>query len=201
MSEILQSKESVIKLYENEFQKPILEDELSHHGILGQKWGKKNGPPYPLDSKVSTGKRLKDTIGKISKKKKKSKQQVYKSNDEAIKSRDYDYISKHKDQFSTKEMNEIMNRVQTEERMSQFAKDHSNKTKIKKILKSKPMKAAASLAIASLGYASYQGLSGMKATPKRLVDKSNPYRKQFVKDATTGAGKIIKRKIKKRIPI
>ncbi len=24
--------------------------ELCHHGILGQKWGKKNGPPYPLDA-------------------------------------------------------------------------------------------------------------------------------------------------------
>ena len=24
-------------------------DYLEHHGILGQKWGKKNGPPYPLD--------------------------------------------------------------------------------------------------------------------------------------------------------
>lgn len=23
---------------------------LKHHGILGQKWGKKNGPPYPLDA-------------------------------------------------------------------------------------------------------------------------------------------------------
>lgn len=22
--------------------------ELSHHGILGQKWGERNGPPYPL---------------------------------------------------------------------------------------------------------------------------------------------------------
>lgn len=22
---------------------------LVHHGILGQKWGKKNGPPYPLE--------------------------------------------------------------------------------------------------------------------------------------------------------
>lgn len=24
-------------------------DWLSHHGIKGQKWGKRNGPPYPLD--------------------------------------------------------------------------------------------------------------------------------------------------------
>ena len=23
---------------------------LAHHGILGQRWGKKNGPPYPLDA-------------------------------------------------------------------------------------------------------------------------------------------------------
>ena len=26
------------------------EKDLSHHGILGQRWGKQNGPPYPLDA-------------------------------------------------------------------------------------------------------------------------------------------------------
>lgn len=26
---------------------------LEHHGILGQKWGVKHGPPYPLDSKTA----------------------------------------------------------------------------------------------------------------------------------------------------
>lgn len=25
---------------------------LSHHGIDGQKWGKRNGPPYPLEKSV-----------------------------------------------------------------------------------------------------------------------------------------------------
>lgn len=32
---------------------------LMHHGIDGQRWGVKHGPPYPLDETTSTGSRLK----------------------------------------------------------------------------------------------------------------------------------------------
>jgi len=44
------------------------EDYLMHHGIDGQKWGVKHGPPYPLDDSKSTGSKLK------TKKKKKKKE-------------------------------------------------------------------------------------------------------------------------------
>lgn len=47
---------------------PSYDDFLAHHGIKGQKWGVRNGPPYPLDSSISTGKRLKN-VGSVSKKK------------------------------------------------------------------------------------------------------------------------------------
>lgn len=31
---------------------------LAHHGVKGQKWGERNGPPYPLDSSTSDGHKL-----------------------------------------------------------------------------------------------------------------------------------------------
>ena len=52
-------------------------NDLMHHGIDGQKWGVKHGPPYPLDDSKSTGSRLKT--------KKKKKRQVDPGLEEAIK--------------------------------------------------------------------------------------------------------------------
>lgn len=37
----------------------LYEQYIEHHGVQDQKWGVQNGPPYPLDSSLSTGKRLK----------------------------------------------------------------------------------------------------------------------------------------------
>lgn len=45
---------------------------LLHHGIFGQKWGVQNGPPYPLDSKTSDGKKLKKEKKALEKQKKKA---------------------------------------------------------------------------------------------------------------------------------
>lgn len=36
----------------------LSQDYLAHHGVKGQKWGEKNGPPYPLDSSKSDGHKL-----------------------------------------------------------------------------------------------------------------------------------------------
>lgn len=83
----------VIVMYtENDFRAY----ELYHHGILGQKWGKKQGPPYPLDpsehsasekkagwrksldkdvdSTIKTVKRLRDDVKTVSDSSKSSKE-------------------------------------------------------------------------------------------------------------------------------
>ena len=186
-SEILESEE--IKFYEHDTLKPPLEDIIVHY----------NHNHDPRNGQFTTGPGGGSGNVSLKKdKKKRKKKQVYKSNEEALSERDYKYISNNKDQFTTKEMNDLMNRIQTEERMDKFTKDHSSSTKVKKIINNPAVKG---IAIAALSYATYQYVAGVKATPKRLPDKSVPYGKQFAKDVTTGAGKAVARQFKKKVPI
>lgn len=77
---------------------------FEHHGILGQKWGKKNGPPYPLDySKLSAEERAKD------------KQRAIDEGD--VESVAY---KKNKNYFTNQEINDVINRYQLNARISQL---------------------------------------------------------------------------------
>ena len=61
--------------YDGLIDKPSL-DELYHHGIKGQKWGVRNGPPYPLKSHSGSEKKAKMVGGKGSIQKKKTDDKI-----------------------------------------------------------------------------------------------------------------------------
>ena len=78
---------------------------FEHHGRLGMKWGKRNGPPYPLDySKLSEEERAKD------------KQRVKEEGD--IESVGY---KKNRSYFTDQEINEVINRYQLNTRINQLS--------------------------------------------------------------------------------
>ena len=69
---------------------------LVHHGVEGQHWGKKNGPPYPLDSTISTGKKLIDKRKQNALNRAKKRINRYGFNDKES------YVNRKVDEFSFK---------------------------------------------------------------------------------------------------
>lgn len=130
------STSAEIKLYEFDYDKPELSEEtLEHHGILGMRWGHRNGPPYPLSSDVSTGKKLKSgkspskhKARKIQKKrvktlkkarkakaeKQKLEQEQKKTKEEIIKTKDISAMLKDVDSFSNQELRDMFTRLDIE---------------------------------------------------------------------------------------
>jgi len=125
------------------------DDELYHHGIKGQHWGAQNGPPYPLnaagkarfrDRLKKRTRELKDGVASVGKKvasagsnykeakatrkalrieeKAAKKQEQHQRNlDNLAKSPTYLY--KNRDLFTTEELNQALNRINTEQRLHQ----------------------------------------------------------------------------------
>ena len=152
MSEILQSEE--IKLYEYNQYKPDLDEEtIEHFGILGMHWGTRNGPPYPLGSDKSTGRRLKKSAGggsgsgsesrSVSRKQKRALKKARKtraknlkiktmekqSKEEIIKNKDIKSMLRNVDKFSSQEINDMLNRLNVEQRLKEEVARQENSQK------------------------------------------------------------------------
>ncbi len=161
------------RLYEYNYDKPELsETYLEHHGVKGQKWGVKHGPPYPLSRQKGSG-RLAKGKGSIQKKKpsgglierhkaKKTYKQRVQSAEKArqakqakaeeakrvqeeqdkreaaalneemwrqdvIRRGDAETAAKNTDKFSEAEINAIISRYQTNQKLSQLVADANPK--------------------------------------------------------------------------
>lgn len=75
---------------------------LQHHGILGQKWGKRNGPPYPLNSND------------------KSYAERHPGNN--IRAKD---VKKNMDYLSDRELQQAINRINMQNQITNLSKEQS----------------------------------------------------------------------------
>lgn len=120
--------------------------ELYHHGVAGQKWGKKNGPPYPLAasahsaSEKKAGWRKSLNSGGASAKHTKSARSKNKSVVDALK-RKFDSITPEQ------------------------------KAKAKKIVKTALIVAGAIAVTALAGYGAYHGVKALKAYQYAKISK------------------------------
>ncbi len=192
MSQIVQAEES-IKLYEYEYSKPDLDEgSLEHFGILGMHWGQRNGPPYPLNSKISTGKRLKKGSGggsgSITRKRRRALRKARKARaknlkiktmekqtkEEIIKNKDLNAMLKDVNKFTNQEINDMLNRLDIERRLADKVKEieRANRTTGQKIKE------------------------GIKESAKEGAAKGG---KQLIKTATANGIKMASKKLLKQL--
>lgn len=189
MSQIVQAEES-IRLYEFESSKPDLdEDILEHFGILGMHWGKRNGPPYPLSSKISTGKRLKKSFGgesgSVTRKKRKALKKARKTRaknlkiktmekqtkEEIIKNKDLKSMLQNVDRFTSQEINDMLNRLDVERRLAEKVKEieRVNMPTTKKLWKSVKESAKEGAARGGKQIIKTASANGIKMASKKLL--------------------------------
>lgn len=128
------------------------QDYLEHHGVKGQSWGEKNGPPYPLSrgkngqitktqkkKKQSFLARMKSEHQKKAKAKQRAKVREAKKKEaekekketmskeelraKLLTSTDPKFIAQHMDLLETKEINERLSRIDAEKKVKNLVKD------------------------------------------------------------------------------
>ena len=135
------------------------DDELYHHGIKGQSWGAQNGPPYPLnaagkarfrdklkartkalkDGAISAKKKLANisTVRKENKAAKKAAKMDEKAERRAEKrnqtldklSRSPTALYRNRDAYSTKELKDALDRINTEQKLHEMSIKELNRGK------------------------------------------------------------------------
>jgi len=119
--------EEMIKLYDLDYDKPDMdEDLLMHFGILGMKWGVRKDRNKSGKGKISKHKakklrkrRIKSLkkARKIRAKKRQEEQQIQKSKEDIIRTKDIAAMLKKVDNFSNQEINDILTRLDTEQKL------------------------------------------------------------------------------------
>ncbi len=177
--------EEIIRLYEYDQEKPDIESALAHFGIKGQKWGVRRY--QNLDGTYTDAGRKR--YGFKSRRKKAEK--TYKNREDAIEARDLKYINAHKSNYSTKELNDLMNRINTEQRLSDMANSSNKKAKkqVEKIFKSNTFKMAATVGVAALVITGANFFEWLKASDNELLYPE-------LKNSTFNFGKELKKTAK-----
>lgn len=109
----------------------IPNSELYHHGIKGQEWGDRNGPPYPLDSNPQKQAAKKKKVGLIQKYKNKKKgKQLQKAKaakkaereekQSIINSGDANLVKKNVSKLSDEELSKAINKIELNAKLNQY---------------------------------------------------------------------------------